>query len=112
MDVWAQTETPGSFTLKKQKRVTKRLPPTRDCRPLGPSEQRDGYIYTLLNQCEYFTVEHYEISQSASLNATPESFHAVLAIDGSGTLCYGGRSYPLQKGRQLFHSRWHRQLFS
>ena len=93
---------PRQLHIEKAKEVTKRLPPTRDCRPLGPSEQRDGYIYTLLNQCEYFTVEHYEISQSASLNATPESFHAVLAIDGSGTLCYGGRSYPLQKGDSYF----------
>ena len=93
---------PRQLHIEKAKEVTKRLPPTRDCRPLGPSEQRDGYIYTLLNQCEYFTVEHYEISQSASLNATPESFLAVLAIDGSGTLCYGGRSYPLQKGDSYF----------
>lgn len=66
--------------------------------PQGDTIQCNGYSQTLLSKCELFTVEKYDIIESASIIADSTSFKHVLIIEGEGKI--GGIDF--NKGDSFF----------
>ncbi len=93
---------PRELHIDKAKDVTHLVPPTRDCKPQGQPEHKEGYTSTLLASCEYFTVHRLEIEQRACLFAGEESFDSILVLDGEFELDYGFGSLGLIKGDSVF----------
>ena len=56
----------------------------------------------LLASCEYFSVRLLTVTDSVSLEATAESFHALTVTEGEGTLRHASGELPLRKGDTLF----------
>lgn len=93
---------PRQLHVEKALDVTCLTPPTRDCKPQGSPEQKEGYTSTLLAACDYFTVYHLALQTGAGLCADQESFHSLLVLDGSLKLEAPGGSLELQKGDSVF----------
>ena len=55
-----------------------------------------------LASCEFFTVDKYDIVSNLKLNATKESFHSVLCLEGNAEIKYQDVSYLLIKGDSYF----------
>lgn len=88
--------------VEKAVDVTCLEPPTRGLRPLGDEVFHAGYTETLLGKCEYFTVTRLRITQSAICNASADSYHALLCIDGCCDLSACGTTFPMKKGQTVF----------
>ncbi|MGI5894049.1 MAG: type I phosphomannose isomerase catalytic subunit [Candidatus Merdivicinus sp.] len=88
--------------IEKAMDVTSLTPPCRPVGPQGKKEILDGYTSTLLASCEYFTVHEMEIAEKAALCADEKSFHSLLVLDGSLTLCMDGEDLALVKGDSVF----------
>ena len=58
----------------------------------------DGFDSTLLTKCDLFTVNHYDVEKSLTLETDEKSFNHVLVIDGEGEI--NGKS--LKKGDSFF----------
>ncbi|MGI5958569.1 MAG: type I phosphomannose isomerase catalytic subunit [Massiliimalia sp.] len=93
---------PRQLHVEKALDVTHLTRPVRDCKPQGQPEQKDGYVSTLLAQCEYFTVHRLEIEEDACLFSGAETFQSLLVLDGELELDYGFGSLGLIKGDSVF----------
>ncbi len=93
---------PRELHVEKAKDVTHLVPPTRPTRPQGESEQKDGYVRTLLSSCEYFTVHALDVEVCANLQAGPESFHSLMCLDGSFKLLSKRGDLEFGKGDSIF----------
>lgn len=93
---------PRPLHVEKAKDVTHLVPPTRPTRPQGESEQKDGYVSTLLSSCEYFTVHALDVEVCANLHADPDSFHSLMCLDGSFKLFSERGNLEFGKGDSIF----------
>ena len=82
--------------------VTKCEPPEGGVTPLGKPEALPFGSKTLLTECEYFSSSLYEINGEAELQAGPESFVSVIALNGSGSIKWQGETRQLDKGDSVF----------
>ena len=89
---------PRELHIKKAVDVSKTEPPKYDIKPMGEPEKFDGYTSTLLTKCNLFTVNHYDITKSVTLNADEKSFNHILVTDGCGEL----NGLELKKGDSFF----------
>ena len=65
---------------------------------MGDKVIGDGFDSTLLTKCDLFTVNHYDVEKSLTLEADEKSFNHVLVIDGEGKI----NGNPLKKGDSFF----------
>lgn len=89
---------PRELHIKKAVDVSKTEPPKYDIKPMGEPEKFDGYTSTLLTKCNLFTVNHYNITKSVSLEADEKSFNHILVTEGCGEL----DGLELKKGDSFF----------
>lgn len=89
---------PRELHIEKACDVTKLIPPTRPTKPQGEPRKKDGYTETLLASCEYFNVSKLDIADKADLNATEDSFHSILILDGNFRI----GDLELKKGDSVF----------
>ncbi|MFT8889965.1 MAG: type I phosphomannose isomerase catalytic subunit [Ethanoligenens sp.] len=68
----------------------------------GQSTQADGYSRRRLAACSYFIVDLLDVTVSARLNATAESFHALTCTDGELVLHNGTDTLPMAAGDTVF----------
>jgi len=61
-----------------------------------------GFSYTMLACCEYFTVSHYEIRESADFFTDNTSFNSIVAIKGNAILHADNFSIEIVKGDSFF----------
>ena len=93
---------PRELHIDKAVDVTRLEPPTRSCKPQGEPQQHDGYCYTLLASCEYFTVTRMDVEKSVSLNADNKSFHSLLCLEGDAVVQCNGQELSMTKGESIF----------
>lgn len=72
---------PRELHIEKALEVTHRTPPPKPAFQSMPVLM-DGYSKTLLSLCDYFRVHKLDVQTRAVLNATNESFHSILVLDG------------------------------
>ena len=84
--------------IEKALDVTDLTCPKQGGVPQGEKEEHEGYTSTLLSSCDYFTVYHLEIEESALLFSDETSFRNLLVLDGELELDYGFESIGLIKG--------------
>lgn len=77
---------PRELHIDKAVDVSKTEPPKYDIKPMGETKDCTNYKSTLLTKCDLFTVNHYEISESITLNADENSFNHILVVDGEGKI--------------------------
>lgn len=93
---------PRPLHVEKAKEVTALVPPTRKPEPQGRPETIQGGTKTLLSSCEYFTVDAIKLEAAASFNATSDSFHALLVLDGDIKLTSSHGDIDIKKGETVF----------
>lgn len=93
---------PRELHIDKALDVTKLEAPTRDTKPFGKPEQREGCVVTLLAQCEYFTAQDIKLSGEACFEADERSFNGLLCLDGQAKIICGGETLTLCKGMSAF----------
>ena len=89
---------PRELHVKKAVDVSVTEPPKYDIKPIGDKVIGDGFDSTLLTKCDLFTVNHYDVEKSLTLEADEKSFNHVLVIDGEGKI--NGKA--LKKGDSFF----------
>ena len=89
---------PRELHIKKAVDVSVTEPPKYDIKPMGDKVIGDGFDSTLLTKCDLFTVNHYDVEKSLTLEADEKSFNHVLVIDGEGKI--NGKA--LKKGDSFF----------
>lgn len=62
----------------------------------------EGYSIQQLPSCRYFSSKLYEITDKLTLDATDESFNALLITDGNAELLYNNEKLHISKGQSLF----------
>lgn len=93
---------PRPLHIEKAREVTNLKASEFDGRPHGACTVRDGYMETVLAQCEYFSVTEYHIFESLRLDAGGDTFEALLFLGGDAVLEHGGDRYPARKGDCYF----------
>lgn len=93
---------PRELHIEKAKEVTTLTPPTREPKPQGTAKKIAGGTKTLLSSCEYFTVAAIEVDTSVELEATNESFHAILSLSGRIELKSKNGDLEIKKGETVF----------
>ena len=89
---------PRELHVKKAVDVSVTEPPKYDIKPMGDKVIGDGFDSTLLTKCDLFTVNHYDVEKSLTLEADEKSFNHVLVIDGEGKI----NGKELKKGDSFF----------
>ena len=89
---------PRELHIKKAVDVSVTEPPKYDIKPMGDKVIGDGFDSTLLTKCDLFTVNHYDVEKSLTLEADEKSFNHVLVIDGEGKI----NGKELKKGDSFF----------
>lgn len=89
---------PRELHIDKAVDVTVTEPPKYGTKPFGEAESIPGGKKKLLTKCDLFTVYRYDCKTKIRLNAGSDSFHHLLAVDGSGKI--NGRSFS--KGDSFF----------
>lgn len=89
---------PRELHIDKAVDVTVTEPPKYGTKPFGEAESIPGGKKQLLTKCDLFTVYRYDCKTKIRLNAGSDSFHHLLAVDGSGKI--NGRSFS--KGDSFF----------
>lgn len=89
---------PRELHIQKAVDVSKTEPPKYDIKPMGETVDCKKYKSTLLTKCDLFTVNHYEISESITLETDENSFNHILAVEGSGKI----NGKELRKGDSFF----------
>lgn len=70
--------------------------------PLGPWQGGKGYEKRLLEECKYFSVWAYHVSERAELVMDDSSFRSVVVVSGEGVLETENEKYELKAGDSLF----------
>lgn len=68
----------------------------------APVEQMDGYTRRTLAACDYFIVDLLSVNGTAKLEATDQSFHALLCAEGDLKLDNTGDVMELHEGDTVF----------
>lgn len=89
---------PRELHIDKAVDVTVTEPPKYGTKPFGEAESIPGGKKQLLTKCDLFTVYRYDCKTKIRLNAGSDSFHHLLAVDGSGKI--NGRN--ISKGDSFF----------
>lgn len=89
---------PRELHIQKAVDVSKTEPPKYDIKPMGETVDCKKYKSTLLTKCDLFTVNHYEILESITLETDENSFNHILAVEGSGKI----NGKELRKGDSFF----------
>lgn len=89
---------PRELHIDKAVDVTVTEPPKYGTKPFGEAESIPGGKKQLLTKCDLFTVYRYDCKTKIRLNAGSDSFHHLLAVDGSGKI--NGRNFS--KGDSFF----------
>jgi mannose-6-phosphate isomerase len=55
-----------------------------------------------LANCEYFSVDKYNLNGNICLNADTDSFNSILCLDGTGSIKFNDEIFPLAKGDSYF----------
>jgi mannose-6-phosphate isomerase len=76
--------------------------PTKPTTPEAEMHFFADYDMKLLAQCEYFTVYHFDLMKTCNLKADKDTFHCILVLEGSLTLCYEEGKMVLNKGESVF----------
>lgn len=66
------------------------------------SYQTDDFVFANLFECGYFKLSKVNLQRSITLQSNEDSFHALLAIGGDGTIVYGDKIYPFENGDCYF----------
>lgn len=77
---------PRELHIKKAVDVSKTEPAKYDIKPFGEKEDIGGNTAQLLTKCDLFTVYHYDVKNTLTLNTNEESFNHVLVLDGNGKI--------------------------
>lgn len=62
----------------------------------------DGTQFQPVFQSDVFQTERYQIQNCHAFTCTPQSFEALLCIDGQGAIAYNGEEYAIHKGECYF----------
>ena len=62
----------------------------------------DGTQFQPVFTSDVFQTERYQITRAHAFTCTPQSFEAVLCIDGQGAIAYNGEEYAMEKGTCYF----------
>lgn len=62
----------------------------------------DGTLVQSVFQSDVFQTERYVIAHRHGFTCTPQSFEALLCIDGQGAIAYNGQEYAIHKGECYF----------
>lgn len=77
---------PRELHIKKAVDVSKTEPAKYEIKPFGEKEDIGGNTAQLLTKCDLFTVYHYDVKNTLTLNTNEESFNHVLVLDGNGKI--------------------------
>lgn len=77
---------PRQLHISQAAEVAGFLPPLQGHSPMGLPVKKDGYVKTLLVQCEHFAVYRYDIQEKMQ-GKVWERPQALLITEGSGSLC-------------------------
>lgn len=77
---------PRELHIKKAVDVSKTEPAKYGIKPFGEKEDIGGNTAQLFTKCDLFTVYHYDIKNTLTLNTNEESFNHILVLDGNGTI--------------------------
>lgn len=77
---------PRQLHISQAAEVAGFLPPLQGHSPMGLPVKKDGYVKTLLVQCEYFAVYRYEIQQKMRGEVSGRPL-ALFVTEGAGSLC-------------------------
>lgn len=89
---------PRELHIKKAVDVSKTEPAKYEIKPFGEKEDIGGNTAQLLTKCDLFTVYHYDVKNTLTLNTNEESFNNVLVLDGNGKI----NDKDLKKGDSFF----------
>lgn len=89
--------------IKQAAEVAGFLPPLQGHRPMGICKKEKEYDETLLVQCTYFVVHHYQIRSRLQVKQKTEFLHLYIS-EGMGRLCAKNEWFSLNKGDSLFVS--------
>lgn len=87
--------------ISKAAQVAGFRPPLQGHRPMGLCQKKEGYEKTLLVQCPYFIVNHYQV-KTVMDSREGENALAVYVIDGKGTLSVENETMELNAGDCIF----------
>lgn len=80
-----------------------------DFTPVVPSECRANnslhlpeFTLSEMFSCEYFRAYCIDVRETITLCCDGSSFHHLLCVEGTGSIVYQGRDYPLSKGDSYF----------
>ena len=59
-------------------------------------------VGNLLAKCKYFTVEELDISDTAEIDVTDQSFQSLIVVDGQGELSNDNYTTKFKKGDSIF----------
>lgn len=93
---------PRHLHIEKALDVINLNPSQRKIGTLGKPENKEGYIRTLLAECEYFQTETIEIKTKTSFNVNDESFVSILCLEGNTAIVYGNETIDIKKGDSIF----------
>ena len=93
---------PRELHIAKALDVAKRERPQTPVGPTEPAHDVPGGRVQPLVACDRFTVSELSVDGLMEENVTPESFVALLCLEGEGALLCGGESYALAKGQSVF----------
>ncbi|MGI6085010.1 MAG: type I phosphomannose isomerase catalytic subunit [Acetivibrionales bacterium] len=93
---------PRQLHIEKALEVTNLDPSERKIGALGNPEEKEGYIRTLLAECEYFKTETIEIKTEATFFANEESFVSIICLEDDATIVYENENMDIKKGDSIF----------
>lgn len=91
---------PRELHVEKALEVTSLRPVAKET--AARTERLDGYSRSTLASCPYFTVDLLDVEKAAALDATGDSFHALLCTDGALLLQSGGGKFAVDAGDTVF----------
>lgn len=73
-----------------------------DVAVLAPAKRVECSVSGRLAQCKFFTVDRMEVSGEAAVEAGPDSFVCLLAVEGCGEIRWHEKCYPFRRGECYF----------
>lgn len=93
---------PRQLHIEKAVEVTNLNPPARNPEANGQPVENEGYVRTLLAECEYFKTEMIEVKTKAIFNVNDESFVSLLCLEGNTAIAYRNENMEIKKGDSIF----------
>ena len=93
---------PRDLHIEKALAVTKLNSMAKEPKPLARLTVFPNFEVTILAQCNLFNVCLFNLHGNCSLNATKDSFHSILALNGDFALRYNNETLEIHKGDSIF----------